>query len=182
MSEFKVEVIADNSGRWCGNERVFATREAAQTYAVDLASRWTLVREWRVVEAEPPGDDSRPRDGSASSSCDSGFTVTLGPITRVYRVLCTTAPSAYDAGTSITMMTGPAGIIEDLLSRDRLLSVNKENPARVVLVEANSLEWHRSRYASGLYASAEPDPTVFGTPQIVTELLGRWHRGTPTDL
>ena len=55
----------DNSDRWCGNERVFATREAAETYAVDLASRWTLVREWRVVETEQSGDDSRPRDGSS---------------------------------------------------------------------------------------------------------------------
>jgi hypothetical protein len=182
MSEFKVEVIADDSGRWCGNERVFATREAAEIYAVDLARRWTLVREWRVVQIEPSGDDSRPRDGSASSSCDTGFTVTLGPITRVYRVLCTTAPSAYDAGTSMTLMRGQAGTLEALLRRDQLLSINKEMPARVVLVETNMFEWHRARYASGLYASAEPDPTWFGSPEIAAELLRRWERGTPTVL
>jgi hypothetical protein len=111
-----------------------------------------------------------------------GFTVTLGPLTRVYRTLCTTAPSAYDAETSITLMTGPAGIIEDLLSRDQMLSVNKEMPARVVLVEINMFEWHCGRYASGLFASAEPDPTLFGSSMIVVELLNRWHRGTPTDL
>ena len=130
MSQFKVEVISDKSGR---------------------------------------------QDDSPASSCDNGFTVTLGPITRVSRALCTTAPSAYDGGTSITLIRGQAGTLEALLSRDQLLSVNKELPARVVLVEVNMFEWHRARYASGLYASAEPDPTWFG-------FLRRWERGGPTDL
>jgi hypothetical protein len=49
---FKVEVIADSSGKWCGNAMRFATREGAEAYARDLAWRWTLVREWRVVPAE----------------------------------------------------------------------------------------------------------------------------------
>jgi hypothetical protein len=49
---FRVEVLADNSGKWCGNERRFATREEAEAYAKDLAWRWTLVRDWRVVEEE----------------------------------------------------------------------------------------------------------------------------------
>lgn len=180
MSQFKVEVIADSTGHWCGNNLVFSTREEAEAYAEGLAIRWTLVRQWRVVEIKEPDDDGRPRDGS--SPCDSAFTVTLGPITRVYRTLCTTAPSAYDAGTSITLVTGQAGTIEGLISHELLLSNNKELPARVVLVEANMVEWHRARYASGLYASAEPDPTLFGSPEIAAELLRRWGRGTPTGL
>lgn len=49
---FKVQVIADNSGTWCGNALLFETREKAETYARDLMMRWTLVREWRVVPAE----------------------------------------------------------------------------------------------------------------------------------
>jgi hypothetical protein len=47
---FKVEVIADNSGRWVGNGLTFPTQSEAQSYANDLAMRWTLVRDWRVVE------------------------------------------------------------------------------------------------------------------------------------
>ena len=47
---FKVEVIADNSGKWCGNALTFEIPDAARSYAVNLAMRWTLVREWRVVE------------------------------------------------------------------------------------------------------------------------------------
>jgi hypothetical protein len=182
MSQFKVEVIADSSGRWCGNELTFATRELGEAYARDLANRWTLVREWRVVETAEPGNDGRPRDDSPPSSCEFTFTVTLGPITRAYRVLCTTAPCAYDAGTSITLMTASAGAIEEVLSREALLSNNKELPARVVLVEANMFEWHRARYASGLYASAEPDPTSFGSREIAAELLRRLDPGTPTDI
>lgn len=49
---FKVEVIADNSGKWCSNALIFKTRREAEWHARDLAARWTLVRKWRVVEAE----------------------------------------------------------------------------------------------------------------------------------
>jgi len=52
MKGWKVEVIADNSGQWCGNGLVFATKEAAEEYARDLMWRWTAVREWRVVETD----------------------------------------------------------------------------------------------------------------------------------
>ena len=48
--KYKVEVIADNSGEWVGNGLRFSTRDEAETYARDLAWRWTLVREWRVAE------------------------------------------------------------------------------------------------------------------------------------
>jgi len=50
-SQFKVEVIADSSGEWVGNQLRFATKEEAEAYGRDLFSRWTLVREYRVVEA-----------------------------------------------------------------------------------------------------------------------------------
>jgi hypothetical protein len=46
---YKVEVIADNFGQWCGNNLNFATEAEAEAYAKDLARRWTLVRQWRVV-------------------------------------------------------------------------------------------------------------------------------------
>jgi len=47
-----VEVIADNSGTWAGNALRFDTVEEGKAYGADLASRWTLVRDWRVVEVE----------------------------------------------------------------------------------------------------------------------------------
>jgi hypothetical protein len=50
MSKFRVEVIADNSGKFCGNALVFETVEMATNYAKDLSWRWTAVRSWRVVD------------------------------------------------------------------------------------------------------------------------------------
>lgn len=51
---FKVEVIADSSGKFCSNGCRYATREAAEKAGKSLAMRWTLVREWRVAESDEP--------------------------------------------------------------------------------------------------------------------------------
>lgn len=48
------EVIADGTGKWCGNALRFATKEEAEANVRDLFSRWTLVRETRVVESTDP--------------------------------------------------------------------------------------------------------------------------------
>lgn len=48
--KYKVEVIADSSGKWAGNGLRFDTQQEAEAYALDLQYRWTAVREWRVVE------------------------------------------------------------------------------------------------------------------------------------
>ena len=49
---YRSEVIADNSGKWCGNSLVFATETEAENYVLDLSFRWTLVRETRVVRCD----------------------------------------------------------------------------------------------------------------------------------
>ncbi len=51
---FKPEVIADSSGKWCGNALRFATYEEAEANAKDLMARWTLVTEFRAVESPDP--------------------------------------------------------------------------------------------------------------------------------
>jgi hypothetical protein len=51
---FKPEVIADASGKWCGNALRFATREEAEANVRDLMMRWFAVRETRVVESDDP--------------------------------------------------------------------------------------------------------------------------------
>jgi len=56
MAKFKVEVIADGSGKWEGNGLEFDNFKEAETYAKDLHARWTAVREWRVVEVTVKGD------------------------------------------------------------------------------------------------------------------------------
>ena len=49
---YKPEVIADSSGKWCGNALLFATREEAEIYVRDLSMRWLAVRDTRVIESE----------------------------------------------------------------------------------------------------------------------------------
>jgi hypothetical protein len=56
---WKPEVIADASGKWCGNALRFATYADAKDYVLDLALRWTAVREVRVVESEDPVNEGR---------------------------------------------------------------------------------------------------------------------------
>ena len=46
------EVIADSSGKWCGNALRFATREEAEANVRDLMMRWFAVRDTRVVESD----------------------------------------------------------------------------------------------------------------------------------
>jgi len=50
---FKVEVKVGGEDGWSSNAQRHPTREAAETAAKDLFSRWTSVKEWRVV----PTDD-----------------------------------------------------------------------------------------------------------------------------
>lgn len=51
-ASWKVEVIADSSGKWCGNAVRYASEEAAKAGGQDLANRWLLVRDWRVVPSD----------------------------------------------------------------------------------------------------------------------------------
>ena len=67
---YKAEVIADNNGQWCGNALVFDTKIAAEMYAQDLAMRWTLVSDWRVIEI-----DDVPTSELLSSRRDGAHTV-----------------------------------------------------------------------------------------------------------
>jgi hypothetical protein len=51
---WKPEVIADSSGKWSGNRLRFATKLEAEGNVRNLAIRWTLVTDIRVVEVADP--------------------------------------------------------------------------------------------------------------------------------
>lgn len=50
MSKFKFEVKADNSGHWAGNQKEYDTFDDSKAAALNLAGRWMLVMQARVVE------------------------------------------------------------------------------------------------------------------------------------
>jgi hypothetical protein len=51
---WKPEIQTDSTGQWYGNSVRFATQEEADAYNLDLAWRWTAVRESRVIEVDSP--------------------------------------------------------------------------------------------------------------------------------
>lgn len=52
VKSWKVEVKADNTGKWASNGLRFKDEPSATTYGENLMIRWTLVSEWRVVPSE----------------------------------------------------------------------------------------------------------------------------------
>ena len=53
-TSFAAEVIADRSGKFCGNGLRFATAEEAESYVNNLAMRWTAVSNTLVVPTQDP--------------------------------------------------------------------------------------------------------------------------------
>jgi hypothetical protein len=51
---WKSEVVVDSTWTWHGNALRFATKAEAEQYVADLAQRWTLVTDTRVVESNGP--------------------------------------------------------------------------------------------------------------------------------
>jgi len=52
---WKTAVKVFGEPQWNYNALRFATREEAEAYGADLASRWILVRDWEAqVDDEPP--------------------------------------------------------------------------------------------------------------------------------
>jgi hypothetical protein len=68
---WKAEVIADSTGKWCGNALRFATKEEAEAYVADLAYRWALVTDTRVSESTVP-PSHRWENGGAVSTLKDG--------------------------------------------------------------------------------------------------------------
>ena len=54
IMNWKIEVRVPADNKWYGNAVRFKTEEEARAYALDLESRWTQVREIRVIEVDDP--------------------------------------------------------------------------------------------------------------------------------
>lgn len=61
---FRPEVQTDDSGEWYPNGLRFATEEEAQRYVKELATRWLLVRDRRVVPSKDPVNYELTSDGA----------------------------------------------------------------------------------------------------------------------
>jgi hypothetical protein len=63
---WKVEVIADSTGKWCSIAMGFQSKEDADAYGADLYRRWTVVQQYRSVESADPVNKPRSKGWGAT--------------------------------------------------------------------------------------------------------------------
>ena len=101
------------------------------------------------------------RDFATTPSID----VTIGRQTRFYHAFVTTAPPTLDSPSTVTLYTSTlvdlAGFAATDISRDILASAgHSDGRARLVLVDARELAWHRARCRGNHFVLAPVDPVL----------------------
>ncbi len=101
------------------------------------------------------------RDFATTPSID----ITIGRQTRLYHAFVTTAPVALDSPSTVTLYTSTladlAGFAATDISHDILASAGHGNGhARLVLVDARELAWHRARCRGNQFILAPADPVL----------------------
>jgi hypothetical protein len=101
------------------------------------------------------------RDFATTPSID----VTIGRQTRFYHAFVTTAPPTLDSPSTVTLYTSTlvdlAGFAATDISRDILASAGHcDGRARLVLVDARELAWHRARCRGNHFILAPADPVL----------------------
>ena len=101
------------------------------------------------------------RDFATTPSID----ITIGRQTRLYHAFVTTAPVALDSPSTVTLYTSTlvdlAGFAAIDISHDILASAGHgDGRARLVLVDARELAWHRARCRGNQFILAPADPVL----------------------
>ena len=101
------------------------------------------------------------RDFATTPSID----ITIGRQTRLYHAFVTNAPTTLDSPSTVTLYTSTlvdlAGFAATDISRDILASAGHgDGRARLVLVDARELAWHRARCCGHHFILAPADPVL----------------------
>lgn len=101
------------------------------------------------------------RDFATTPSID----ITIGRQTRLYHAFVTTAPVALDSPSTVTLYTSTlvdlAGFAAADISHDIVASAGLgDGRARLVLVDARELAWHRARCRGNHFILAPADPVL----------------------
>jgi hypothetical protein len=87
--------------------------------------------------------------------------VTIGGQARIYHAFVTTAGPELDGPSTLTLYGSTwadvSGLAAEPLVHD---AVAGQRPARLVLIEARELAWHRARYRAGHGLCAPADPLL----------------------
>ena len=102
--------------------------------------------------------------------------VTIGGQIRVYHAYVTTATPALDGPSTMTLhastLADVSGFAADPIIQD---TARSRTPARLVLIEARELEWHRTRYKAEDCLCAPVDPVLVSLRTLQFWLWQRLH-------
>jgi hypothetical protein len=93
--------------------------------------------------------------------------VTIGRQTRLYHAFVTTAPSALDAPSTVTLYVGPLKDVAGLAADDDAFrSARVVTPSRVVLVDSTELAWQRASCRGKSHRLVPADPILISPPTL----------------
>lgn len=105
--------------------------------------------------------------------------VSIGRQGRLYHAYVTTASSALDSPSTVTLYEAPladvAGLAADPIEMTR---AQGNRTARLVLIDATELGWHRTRYRSDDHVFVPADPHPVGLNALQHWLWQRLHSST----
>jgi hypothetical protein len=111
------------------------------------------------------------------------ITVTIGGQIRVYHAFVTTASPALDGPSTLTLYTSTLadviGFAADPIVAD---SARGRMPARLVLIEARELTWHRERFRAEQSLCAPADPVLVSVKALQQWLWGRLQAPLPIEV
>lgn len=106
--------------------------------------------------------------------------VTLGRCSRLFNLYLTTAPTALDAPSTITLHTAPLVNIAVLADVSLLLhAADAQVASRLVLVDSLELDWQRTQLRTGGYRLIGADPFLFGPDSLEKWLWQRLQAAWP---
>ena len=96
-------------------------------------------------------------------SLTPNITVTIGHHTRIYFAFVTTAPTELDSPATVTLHSAAFADVSGFAAEPITLdSTRARTPARLVLVDAMELAWHRARCRGNQHLLLPADPVLVG--------------------
>ncbi len=97
------------------------------------------------------------------ASIGQGIVVTIGQQTRLYRAFITSAPPRLDAPSTLTLYAATLSDVAVFAANDIALDAGRAQAcARLVLVDATELSWHRCRCREAGHFLAPADGGLVG--------------------
>ena len=89
--------------------------------------------------------------------------VTIGQEMRLYHAFVTTAPPALDGPSTVTLYTSTLSDVCGFAAEPPTYDAARAGvDARLVLIDATELAWHRARYRDASHACLSADPVLVG--------------------